>query len=302
MVGNNNVTLVLAYSLRAIGNLTGEKDNQKASGYFGNLSRIAYKLTMNATDLLSIQAVLRIAIILQRTHSSHAATALVASTMRLCRDLGLHKQNDSHSGFSSAKVERRARTFWIAYQLDKDYSFRSGRPPTQSDDDINIHLPSEQPRDGMGTIHALDGRSVVNFFRRWVDLSVILGRTYSMLYSVQALKQPVDERSRSVQALGRLLDSWTSSIPGPFRPENITRALPMSLVMRMVILYLSYFNCIARIHFTSLQNTWITGHVPRNDFPQLKLSPFAEERCLKTARTSIRLFSLTPQGDYACTW
>lgn len=297
-----NVALSIAHRFRGIESISAGKENQRALDYLRNALGVVSELTLGDPDLLGVQALLGISIILQGTDRPRQASALVASTIRLCHNLGLHKQ-ENNSGLSSIEIEQRSRTFWIAYQLDKDYSIRLSQSPIQSDDEIELPLPGERTDDGMGQILTNDGASVMNFFRLWVELSVILSQTYSMLHTAQALKQGDFKRFQAVEVLDQRLEKWTQSIPSPFRPENMTKALPKGAILHMVILYLSYFNCLSRVHLAAIdQSVWTTGWLSPNDFSWAKLSKSSREKVLQAARASIYLLGLTPQGDNACTW
>lgn len=296
-----NVALSIAHRFRGIESISAEKENQRAMDYLRNAFGVVSDLTLGDPDLLGVQALLGISIILQGTDRPRQASALVASTIRLCHNLGLHRQ-ENNSGLS-IEIEQRSRTFWIAYQLGKDHSIRLSQPPLQSDDEIDLSLPREITEDGMGQVLTNDGASVMNFFRLWVELSVILGQTYSMFPTAQAPKQAEFTRHQAVEVLDQRLEKWTRSIPSPFRPENTTKALPKGAILHMVILYLSYFNCLSRVHLAAIdQSVWTTGWLSPNDFSWAKLSKSSREKVLQAARASIHLLGLTPQGDNACTW
>ena len=297
-----NIGLALAHRLRAVGSHFVEEENQMACRFLHNALRVVPEIELSEPSLLGVQALLGAAIILQGTHNPRPASALVAATIRMCHNLGLHRRRDLFNA-DITEAEQEKRTFWIAYQLDKDYSLRLNQPPMQRDDEFDIEMPLRAPRDGGGDIYAHGGRDKMNFFRLWVDLSVILGKAYSMLYSVQAQKQSEPQRDRAVQELDEMLDDWTTSIPESFRPENMTSTLPPNAVMHMVILYLSYFNCLVKVHFDVFDDkkaipTGVSGKGLSGT--ETSLSP--RGKCLQAARAALRLLGLVPQGDHACTW
>lgn len=298
-----NVVLAITHRLRAMETtLNFEEENQKAWGYLRNTSKVISELTLGEPSLLGVQSLLGISIFLQGTNNPRRASALVASSIRLCQYLGLHRQN-TNAGFPSTEDKQRSRTFWIAYLLDKDYSIRLGQPPVQCDNYIELPLPEDSPIDSVGLIHALDRRSTFNFFRRSVELSVILGRIYSKLHSVQTPEQTEQQRSKATLDLDEMLDKWTQSIPDPFRPENMARNLPQGDIMHMVILYLSYFNCLSKLHLAAVdQSTWTAGKLSVNRFLRAERVISSREKVLQAARASVHLLDLTPQGNNACTW
>ncbi len=297
-----NVGLALAHRLRAIGSQFAEDEDQKACRFLHNALRVVPEIELSEPSLLGVQALLGAAIILQGTPVSRPASTLIAATIRMCHNLGLHRQRDaSDEEFGNAEQEKR--TFWIAYQLDKDYSLRLNQPPMQRDGEIDVQMPTKTPKDGGGDLYAIGGMDKINIFGLWTELSVILGKTYSMLYSVQAEKQPQSLRSQAVMTLDEMLDNWTGSIPESFRPENMLNNLHPTAVMHMVILYLSYFNCLAKVHFDVLKED--TATLERGfdrDLSRPGFSFSSREKCLQAARAGIRLLAFVPEGDHACTW
>ncbi|KFY00138.1 hypothetical protein V490_01462, partial [Pseudogymnoascus sp. VKM F-3557] len=159
-----NIALAIAHRLRVMSNLVPEEEDQKAWGYLKNAMAVYTELTMRNTDLLSVQALLGMALFMQGTPNPQPSFLLVASAIRLSHSIGLHKRG---SGFNlnPIEIEQRKRVFWIGYMLDKDICIRFGRPPVQDDDDMNVELPSADPEDNIGNIPLADGKGKVNLFR-----------------------------------------------------------------------------------------------------------------------------------------
>jgi hypothetical protein len=298
-----NVALALAHRLRPMKVFASQEEDQLAWRYLQNALAVVTELTLRNTDLLGVQAILGMAIILQGTPNPHPASILVTTAIRLSHNLGLHKK-DHNTGLTSLEMEQRNRVFWIAYILDKDFSLRLDQPPIQSDDDIGIELPSKNPEDGLGYISTLDETSSINIFRLRVHLAVIQGRIYKSLYSLQALRHSEQERIAAVQDLDRMLENWKRGIPFDFQPENIGRPLSRSSVLHLVILHLSYLNCLTMVHRVSIQNKHWTTNVLNSSKQGLSMgqSVASHQHCLEAARASVRLLQLLPQGDYAFMW
>ena len=278
-----NIALALAYRLDAL-RMRNPQEEKKALPHLHNALESVNTLILSKPEILSIQALLGMVIFLQGTPNPHPAPTLIATAVRLCQNLGLHQHQPRIQSYNN---EQRKRTFWLAYQLDKDCSVRLHQPFAQNDDDIDVELLNENPDDGIGVILAVDGTSF-NFFSHCVELFTILGRIYSKLQSVQALKKSSREISDDAQALDRSLGDWTSRIPCAFRPEKMTTNLPRFALLHMVILYLSYFNCLSKLHSVTLPDT-----------SSITLS---SGNYVRAARAALHLVNLIPQGDYACTW
>merc|ERR1719262_1807367 len=142
-----NVALALAHRLRVMSNLVPKAEDEKTWGYLKNAIAVVTELTMRNTDLLSVQALLGMGLFLQGTPNPQPSFFLVAAAIRSSHSIGLHKRG---SGFNlnPIEIEQRKRVFWIGYMLDKDICLRSGRPPAQDDDDMNVDLPSADSTTG----------------------------------------------------------------------------------------------------------------------------------------------------------
>jgi len=219
-----NVALAIAHRLRVMSNVVGQEEDEHAWGYLKNAMAVMTELTMRNTDLLSVQALLGMALFLQGTPNPQPSFFLVAAAIRLAHSIGLHKRG---SGFSLNDVEneQRKRVFWIAYMLDKDICLRSGRPPSQDDDDMNVESPSEDPPDNVGSIPLAkeqDGKTTMNLFRLMCMFAQIQSRVYKQLYSVKASRQSDGELLNTIGELDAQLEEWKDSIPIVSRMMGIT--------------------------------------------------------------------------------
>src|SRR5436190_17636644 len=170
-----NVVLAIAHRLRVMSNLVPQEEDQKAWLYLKNAMGVLTELTMRNTDLLSVQALLGMSLFLMGTPNPQPSFFLTAAAIRLAHSIGLHKRG---SGFNlnASESEQRKRVFWIAYMLDRDLCLRSGRPPVQDDDDMNVELPSEDPPDNIGNIPLAHGKGKVNLFRLMCTFAVIASK------------------------------------------------------------------------------------------------------------------------------
>ena len=305
-----NVALAIAHRLRVMSNVVGQEEDDHAWGYLKNAMAVMTELTMRNTDLLSVQALLGMALFLQGTPNPQPSFFLVAAAIRLAHSIGLHKRG---SGFNLNAVEneQRKRVFWIAYLLDKDICLRSGRPPAQDDDDMNVELPSEDPPDNVGNIplaKEIDGKSTMNLFRLMCTFAGIQSRVYKQLYSVKASRQSDGELLNTIGDLDAQLEEWKDSIPLDFRPENEINAAHTPLILHVVVLHFAYYNCLTTIHRMSVHHGYWTSRLSDYAIQGLNARPLnprvfmSAALCVNAARTSIGLIRYIPQGDYACVW
>lgn len=302
-----NIALAIAHRLRVMSNLVPPEEDDKAWGFVKNAMAVFTELTMRNTDLLSVQALLGMAMFMQGTPNPQPSYLLVAAAIRLSHSIGLHKRG---SGFNlnSVEIEQRKRVFWIAYMLDKDICLRSGRPPAQDDDDMNVELPSADPEDNIGNIPLADGKGKVNLFRVMCEFSTIESRVYKQLYSTKASKQSDGELLNTIGELDRQLEEWKDSIPLDFRPEHEIKASHTPLILHVVVLHFAYYNCLTTIHRMSVHHGYWTSRLSNFAIQGLNSKPLnprvfsSAALCVQAARASIHLIKYVPQGDFSCVW
>ena len=302
-----NVALAIAYRLRVMSNVVPAEDDHKAWLYLKNALAVLTELIMRNTDLLSVQALIGCALFMSGTANPQPSFFLISAAIRLSHSIGLHKKGSSFN-LNPIEAEQRKRVFWIAYLLDKDTCLRSGRPPAQDDEDMNVELPSENPPDNVGNIPLADGQSVINLFRLMCEFAIISSKVYRKLYSVEASKQTDGELLNTIGDLDKELEEWKDKIPLDFRPEHEIKASHTPLVIHIVVLHFSYYNCLATIHRMSVHHGYWTSRLSDYAISGLNARPLnprvfsSAALCVQAARASIHLIKYIPQGDFACVW
>ncbi|KAK3076620.1 hypothetical protein LTS18_012516, partial [Coniosporium uncinatum] len=267
-----DVALAIAHGLRVMSNLVPQEEDEKAWGYLKNALAVQTELTIRNTDLLSVQALLGMALFLQGTPNPQLSFFFVAAAIRLAHSIGLHKRG---SGFNlnPSEIEQRKRVFWIGYMLDRDICLRSGRPRIQDDDDMNVELPSEDPPDNIGNIPLANGKGKVNLFRLMCTFAVIESKVYKQLYSVKASKQSDGELLNTIGELDRELEEWKDGIPIDFRPEHEIKASHTPLILHVVVLHFAYYNCLTTIHRMSIHHGYWTSRLSNYAIQGLNARP-----------------------------
>ena len=280
-----NVILALAHRFRAMRTLETKQENSQACGYMQNALAVVSELTMLHNSLLAVQALLGMTVVIQGTPNPRLCSVLIAAAMRLAQTMGLHRKNQDLA-LTEAEIEQRKRVFWIAYFLDKDISLRTGQPPAQNDDDMDVELPSE-------TISNLppynNGINTISFFNSRIGLAVIQGQVYNRLYAVKAANQSEAEQIFAAHELNAMLMAWKNSVPIDFeedRPTTLQAPITPDFLHK-IILRFTYVNCLITIHQPFLRNG--------------STAPF-DEICVSEARKAVGLIQITPHGDYACAW
>ncbi|KAI5290839.1 hypothetical protein KEM54_000294, partial [Ascosphaera aggregata] len=302
-----NIVLAIAHRLRVISNLVPQEEDKLAWLYLKNAMGVLTELTMRNTDLLSVQALLGMALFLQGTPNPQPTFFLVAAAMRAAHGIGLHKRGYGFN-LNPVEVEQRKRVFWIAYLMDKDICLRSGRPAVQDDDDMNVELPSEDPPDNVGNVLLSDGKGKLNLFRIMCRFGLIASKVYKQLYSARASQQSDGELLNTIGDLDQEIEEWKESIPIEFRPDHEIKTTHPPLMIHIVLLHLSYYNCLATIHRMSVHHGYWTSRLSNYAIQGLNARPLnprvfsSAAVCVQTARYTIHLIKYIPEGDFVCVW
>lgn len=300
-----NVVLAISHRLRVMSNVVPRSDERHAWLYLKNAMSVITELTLQNADLLGVQALVGMAMFLLGSANPTPSFFLIAAAIRLSHSIGLHKKGCTF-GLNPVEAEQRKRVFWIAYMLDKDMCIRSGRPPAQDDDDVNVELPAEDPPDGVGNVPLSEGEAKINLFRLMCEFSLISSKIYKRLYSVAASKQTDGELLNTIGDLDKELEVWKDTIPIDFRPEHEIKVEHPALLIHIVILHFQYYNAVTTIHRMSVHHGYWTSRLADFAVSGLNtrmLNPrvFASASlCVSAARASVHLIKYIPQGDYAC--
>jgi hypothetical protein len=278
-------------------------DDREAWGYLQNALAVAPELTLLEPKLSSVQALIGMAIVVQGTPNSRPFGTLISQAIRMAQSLGLHRKNRDPS-LTPREVEQRKRVFWTAYFIDKEHCLRTGQPPAQDDDALDIEMPSEEQEASVQFGSSPD----LNYFTIRVKMALIQGQVYRRLISVKAEKQSVTRRMVEVKRLEGMLAVWRASTPIDFS-ENYKvpgRGRPLiAPIIHKVILRMNYFNTLNTIHrFSVPVEHW------RSQLQQPLDPATAAQRhtapppvlCVEEARNAITLMHITPHGDYSCIW
>ncbi|KAI1341992.1 N-terminal binuclear Zn cluster-containing protein [Xylariaceae sp. FL0016] len=302
-----NCVFAIAHRLRVMSNLVPQEEDEKAWAYMKNAMGVFSELTMRNTDLLSVQALLGMALFMQGTPNPQPSFLLIAAAIRSSHSIGLHKRGTGFN-LNPAEIEQRKRVFWIAYMLDKDLCLRSGRPPAQDDDDMNVELPDADPADHIGNIPLANGKGKMNLFRVMCELSVIESKIYKRLYSTKATKLSDGELLQTIGDLDKDLENWKDKIDIDYRPEHEINASHTPLILHIAMLHFSYYNALTTIHRMSVHHGFWTSRLSNYAIQGLNARPLnprvfsSAALCASAARATISLLKYIPQGDFSCVW
>ncbi|KAI1006761.1 ABC-transporter-regulating transcription factor [Podosphaera aphanis] len=302
-----NIALAIAHRHRTFDSVDPKGEENMARGYLKNVTAVYSELTISSTDLLSVQALLGMAMFICGTPNPHPTSFIVAAAIRSSHVIGLHKRG---SGFNlnPIEIEQRKRVFWIGYMLEKEICLRSGLPSVQDDDDISVDLPGAHPDDDAGNILLSDSKTKFNFFRLMCEFATIESKVSKQLYSTKASKQSDRQLLKSIGELDHLIEEWKKRIPVDIRPGYEIKVKSPHMILKVAMVHLAYYNCLTTIHRMSIQHGYWTSRLSNHaiqGFNTDSLSPrifLSATLCVSAARASIGLIRHVPQGDVPIAW
>jgi hypothetical protein len=222
----------------------------RAWGYMHNAFGVLTELTIRSPDLLSVQALLSLAVLMQGNGDPQATAMLVGDALRLLNILGLQRKPSGENDLVVARQNRRA--FWIACRMDRELSMVLKLPLIQSSADINVELPEPDPSDGLGDVSHSEGTGKINIFRLTIELSVIEEEIRRGLYTAEASRQSDKELVETIIKLDQQLEEWKVGVPIDFQPEYEIKTSDFYLRQYIIILHFNYYNCLSNIHSACL--------------------------------------------------
>lgn len=291
-----NAVLAIATRRRAEQSQETSTESDAAWGYAANALGAVLEIMMRNTQLISVQALLIIAVFFIGTPNPQPSFMLTGSALRLAHSIGLHKGNcDLISG--PVEKETGNRVFWCALALDRYICFRTGRPSAQDSSDFQVDLPKRWVEDGSGDFSGADGLAQ-NVLHASAGLAVIQGCVYGRLYSSEALAEQSASVSSTVTVLDKQLEEWSSSVRPDFDPGEMTTTSSHPALLR---LHYTYYNCVIAIHRAPGRQYWmpfISANLP----PQSSSLSESIQRCSRAARQMVELLDLIPSQLKSFCW
>lgn len=246
-----SLNAVIAIGARLRGSECGDQDaTGQAWGYMHNAFGVLTELTIRGADLLSVQALLSLAVLTQGNGDPQATAMLVTFALRLLHILGLQRKPGTDIDPVTARQSQRA--FWIACRMDRELSMVSELPLIQCAADINFDLPESDPPDGLGDVSHSEGNGKINIFRLIVELSVIEAEVHQCLYTTEAGQRSEKELVQTIIKLDQQLEEWKIAVPIDFQPEYEIQTSDFYLRQNIITLHFNYYNCLSNIHYACM--------------------------------------------------
>ncbi|KAF2802771.1 uncharacterized protein BDZ99DRAFT_482626 [Mytilinidion resinicola] len=214
--------------------------------YLRNATSAITDLQFGSPCLMSVQAIITMAIMLLGSSNPLAIETLVAIAARISHAIGLNRWLDD-CGLSEQQLDERRNVFWMLYMIDKGVALYAGRPPVMHDQDIGVALPKSTN----SSLMMPSGLPHFNTFVHAARLAMIESQVYSELYCPRARSRPALQKLKAVGILDAELQKWRREIPIHVRPESSINCDTQQF-LPVLALHYSYYNCLNTIHRASI--------------------------------------------------
>ena len=223
------------------------KDN---SSSYGDAQAEAYKFFQNAlsvhTDLIyrpsgleSVRALTAMTYYAEAAANEGFEYMMCANAVRLAQAKGLHRKPSKSLNLSEDEVMHRNWLWWAIFCVEKQISFRSGRPSAIDDDNISCEIPDHCPFGSM-----ID----VSFFKHSISMGKTVHQIASRLCSVTAMRQSPLDFVRAANEIGEQIEAWRENIGADFqtpgRPVKADLLRPNLSPLHIIYLQSMYFSTI----------------------------------------------------------
>ncbi|PYH98204.1 hypothetical protein BO71DRAFT_345499 [Aspergillus ellipticus CBS 707.79] len=298
-----NIILSLAYEYRFSNCQKSEKDRERAWLYYKNAMSVFAELSLRRTDLLSVQALLGMALFLRGNSGTQSALPIITAAIQTCHRMGLHR-DIPRPYLSPVEQEQRTRVFWIAYILDQSTCVRAGSAPAQHYEDFDVDFPADNAEDAFVKAH--DN----SFFRQLCQITVVKSRVFSKLYAAKALenKTPADI-FETIKELHDELEEWkhANSFDTKLKPRGSGEDFLIGFASAG--LQFVYHNTKIMIHRLPVMIQFASTHyIEQGDAPSMDYDLISRQAsasaaiCVQAARDTVKLVNNLPWGDIAWIW
>lgn len=122
-------------------------------------------------------------------------------------EIGLHRQSNSWR-YGQSDLDTRQRVFWAAYALEITVAFNLGRPPSITEEHIDVEFPNEAPDTSLMLFHVRHRQIQCTMLREVYCISKRLQET------------PEEDRAVIIERIQAQLDSWRDSLKDIYDGAN----------------------------------------------------------------------------------
>ncbi|KAL3472497.1 hypothetical protein BJX99DRAFT_272913 [Aspergillus californicus] len=249
-----NTAIAIAIELRTAKGSESEM-MQISWAFFKNAFGMYAPITLRGADILALEAILAMAVYMQRSSDLRTTSILVSAAARLSLALGVH-QETFYSRLDLVAANRARRAFWACFVLDRDMSVRTGLPSNFDEEAISIdHLdlivPAASPT---GTSHGAGPRADMSsaastLLQSSVKLAMLRSTVHKLLFSKSSRERSVQQLLNTVAELEHQLLNWKTTLPLNLRPDHINRSTTTPIARApMILLHSAYYSTLGEIY------------------------------------------------------
>lgn len=247
----------------------------EASRYFENALSVHTDLIYGPSGLEAIRALVAMTFYAESAANEGFEYMMCANAVRLAQAKGLHRQPSKSLNLPENEILHLNWLFWAIFCLEKQISFRSGRPSAIDDENVSCELPN----------HAPPGSTIdVPFFRHAVYAGKVATQIAHRLCSVTALRQSPMAFIEAANDIGRQIDAWREGagedFQTPGKPINVKSLRPNVRALHVTYLQFMYYSCIQSA-YAIFSFPWIASILGIE-----KNQAFQEEAAIKSLRVA----------------
>ncbi|KIW05994.1 uncharacterized protein PV09_03177 [Verruconis gallopava] len=214
--------------------------------YFQNALSMYTELHFSRTGLMAVQALTIMSLYAEGIESPALDYMLVSSALKLAEAKGLHRQPATAWKLSDKAIQIRSSIWWFLYTFDRHIAFRSGRPLSVGDENINCQLPKLEP----------GGEKCFEVFISMATHAQISSQISTTITRLRSSNPNVKEVVSTITHLDQKLRLWRARLP-PYidfdQPFNADRLPPSVYPLHFFYLFFSYYGALMAIHSIIVQ-------------------------------------------------
>ncbi|GKZ21772.1 hypothetical protein AbraIFM66951_008764 [Aspergillus brasiliensis] len=135
--------LFMVYAIgAAILQMTETYDSTQPSAFVAMALRLEPALGESSQSCTNIEALMLLVLYHMRTSSATRVWYLIGLAMRICIDLGLHRESQ-YRRMRPYEGQMRRRLFWSVYLVERYVAWSLGRPFSIPEEEIDVHAPAD---------------------------------------------------------------------------------------------------------------------------------------------------------------
>ena len=248
-----NVILALSYHLNAVYGVEAQLNHEKAEAHVGYGLAAVEKLLPQSPSMVSIQALLGVAVVIYGTVGPGPSSILIAAALRDCFRLGLHRRTATVGPTDPKSSEQRHRVFWTAYSLHASISFELDLPMAFHDH-IEINVPAPSFDADVPLLYSSDQSHTFNIYGARAQLAIIQSHIRKSVRSSGLMETSLDDQRNQVTASFLELAQWRKTQPSIFEVDHIVRMFHLPAALHIMTLHASYFHCLRFLQVAEQKN------------------------------------------------